>query len=82
MRSLRNQLEEQQASTQASVKSLKRVQEELDESVVQVDELTRAKLEVCCNSLRNLSLSFLLSPSSLFSPYSSVSVISSIYIGC
>ena len=46
VRSLRNQLEEQQASTQASVKSLKRVQDDLDESVVQVDELTHTKLEV------------------------------------
>ena len=46
VRSLRNQLDEQQASTQGAVKSLKRVQDELDESVVQVDELTRSKLEV------------------------------------
>lgn len=46
VRSLRNQLDEQQTSAQASVKSLKRVQEELDENVVQVDELTRAKIEV------------------------------------
>lgn len=46
VRSLRNQLDEQQTSAQASVKSLKRVQDELDESVVQIDELTRAKIEV------------------------------------
>ena len=46
VRSLRNQLDEQQANNQASVKSLKRVQDELDDSVVQVDELTRAKLQV------------------------------------
>ena len=51
VRSLRNQLEEQQASTQGTVKSLKRVQEELDESVVQVEELTRAKHEVCYTPL-------------------------------
>ena len=46
VRNLRNQLDEQQASTQGAVKSLKRVQDELDESVVQVDELTRTKMEV------------------------------------
>ena len=63
VRSLRNQLEEQQASMQASLKSLKRVQEELDESVVQVDELTRSKLEVR-RSLHNLFLFFCPSPPS------------------
>ena len=63
VRSLRNQLEEQQASIQASLKSLKRVQEELDESVVQVDELTRSKLEVR-RSLHNLFLFFCPSPPS------------------
>ena len=46
MRSLRNQLEEQQATVQRTLKSLKRAQDDLDENVVQVDELTRTKLEV------------------------------------
>ena len=46
VRSLRNQLDELQANDQATVKSLKRVQEELDESIVQNEELTRTKMEV------------------------------------
>ena len=49
VKSLRNQLEDLQASETNAVKSQKRIQAELDELMVQNDELTRVKIEVGIN---------------------------------
>ena len=46
VKSLRNQLEDLQASELAAVKAQKRMQGELEELQVQLDEQTRAKIEV------------------------------------
>ena len=52
MKSLRNQLEDLQASEASASKAQKRLQGEVDELQVQCDELSRAKIEVrLCISL-------------------------------
>lgn len=51
VKSLRNQLEDLQASEGSAVKAQKRLQSEVDELQVQCDELSRAKMDVCINSL-------------------------------
>ena len=47
VKSLRNQLEDLQASEGTAMKSQKRLQVEVDELQVQNDELSRTKMEVC-----------------------------------
>ncbi len=47
LKSLRNQLEDLQASETTAVKAQKRLQGEVDDLQVQTDELSRAKMEVC-----------------------------------
>ena len=46
VKSLRNQLEDLQASERTAVKTQKRLQEEVEELQTQSDELTRTKMEV------------------------------------
>lgn len=46
VKSLRNQLEDIQASERTAVKTQKRLQEEVEELQTQTDELTRTKMEV------------------------------------
>lgn len=47
VKSLRNQLEDLQASETAASKTQKRLQAEMDEMLIQNDELSRSKTEVC-----------------------------------
>lgn len=47
VKSLRNQLDDLQASEAASVKTQKRLHAELEEMQIQCDELSRGKIEVC-----------------------------------
>lgn len=46
VKSLRNQLDDLQASERTAVKAQKRLQEEVEELQTQSDELTRTKMEV------------------------------------
>ena len=52
VKSLRNQLEDLQASEQTAVKAQKRLQDEVDELQMQSDELSRIKMEVQASSAR------------------------------
>jgi len=52
VKSLRNQLEDLQASEQTAVKAQKRLQDEVDDLQMQNDELSRIKLEVWVSGAR------------------------------
>ena len=47
VKSLRNQLDDLQASESTANKAQKRLQAEMDEMIIQNDELSRNKIEVC-----------------------------------
>lgn len=54
VKSLRNQLEDLQASEQTAVKAQKRLQDEVDDLQMQSDELSRIKLEVWVSGARTM----------------------------
>lgn len=58
VKSLRNQLEDLQASETSANKAQKRLQAEMDEMIIQNDEVSRTKIEVrVCMYLKTLHMS-------------------------